>query len=233
MLRSTHFNPAHTAGTDECKLFTKLMLSMPSFSSSNMAIEWCKHVNGTTIFPKLPVYLRNHHTQWVKNRRVRDAVEKNEAAMAQLDAMITEAVEKTAAADSGGSTSGGGGEGKSDGEDEGDSGCPDGMDYCDTGENTGGGGSSGGGSIPVLQHASMPQNLGAFPLVPYFVNGVHIGVTGAPAVPRKRVNGERGPDTQKRRKRRCMQCVNGGLGDAEAMACPGAGPTGVCRAVWE
>ena len=41
--------------------------------------------------------------------------------------------------DSSRSTGGGCGEDKSDGEDEGDSSCVDGMEYDDTGENTGGG----------------------------------------------------------------------------------------------
>ena len=39
-----------------------------------MAIEWCKHVDGAAIFPKLPAYLRTYHTKWQRNQRVRDAV---------------------------------------------------------------------------------------------------------------------------------------------------------------
>ena len=34
----------------------------------------CDDVDGVTIFPKLPVFLRTHATEWQKNRRVRDAV---------------------------------------------------------------------------------------------------------------------------------------------------------------
>jgi hypothetical protein len=66
------FLPIH--GVMEAKLFTRLVLELPSFDESLMAIEWCKHVNGTTIFPKLPVYLRMYYEQWERNQRVKDAV---------------------------------------------------------------------------------------------------------------------------------------------------------------
>ena len=40
-----------------------------------MAIEWFGDVNGTDIFPKLPVYhLRSYYTTFQRNARVRDAV---------------------------------------------------------------------------------------------------------------------------------------------------------------
>jgi hypothetical protein len=39
-----------------------------------MVIEWFKHVNGTTVFPKLPVYLQMHYGQWERNQRLKDAV---------------------------------------------------------------------------------------------------------------------------------------------------------------
>jgi hypothetical protein len=39
-----------------------------------MAIEWGKHVNGATIFPKLPVRLRIYYEGWERNQRVKDAV---------------------------------------------------------------------------------------------------------------------------------------------------------------
>ena len=41
-----------------------------------MAVNWCQHVDGVTIFPKLPVYLRTHHTAWTRNQRVKEAVRK-------------------------------------------------------------------------------------------------------------------------------------------------------------
>jgi hypothetical protein len=56
------FLPIH--GVMEAELFTRLVLELPIFDESLMAmIEWCKYVNGTTIFPKLPVYLRIYYEQ--------------------------------------------------------------------------------------------------------------------------------------------------------------------------
>jgi len=53
-----------------------------------MAVDWCQQVDGATIFPKLPVYLRTHHTAWVRNQRVKEAVRKaapGEAVLARLN----------------------------------------------------------------------------------------------------------------------------------------------------
>jgi len=53
-----------------------------------MAVNWCQHVDGVTIFPKLPVYLRTHHTAWTRNQRVKEAVRKaapGEAVLARLN----------------------------------------------------------------------------------------------------------------------------------------------------
>ena len=47
-----------------------------------MAIEWCKHVDGVDVWPKLPVYLRVHHASWEQNNRVRAAV--REAASGEI-----------------------------------------------------------------------------------------------------------------------------------------------------
>ena len=48
--------PVH--GASEARLFIRLVLEMPTFDDVFMAIEWCKHIDGHLIFPKLPVYLR-------------------------------------------------------------------------------------------------------------------------------------------------------------------------------
>jgi hypothetical protein len=53
-----------------------------------LAIEWCKYVNGTTIFPKLPVYLKQHHTVWQKNQRIKDALAKIQPSIDSLNAMF-------------------------------------------------------------------------------------------------------------------------------------------------
>ena len=50
------FLPVH--GEDEAKLFVRLVLVMgEAFDADHMALEWCKYVDGKTIFPKLPVHL--------------------------------------------------------------------------------------------------------------------------------------------------------------------------------
>ena len=46
---------------EERKIFIQMLLGQqgtPDFDK--MAINWCKHVDGINIFPKLPVYLRRH-----------------------------------------------------------------------------------------------------------------------------------------------------------------------------
>jgi hypothetical protein len=49
-----------------------------------MAIEWCKNVNGTTVFPKLPVYLRMHYKRWERNQRVINAVKSSKTELQLL-----------------------------------------------------------------------------------------------------------------------------------------------------
>jgi hypothetical protein len=61
-------------GIDEAKLFSTLVLEMTVFDENAMVIEWCNHMNGTTVFPKLPVYLRLYFTNWEHNQCVQDAV---------------------------------------------------------------------------------------------------------------------------------------------------------------
>ena len=56
------FLPVH--GPEEAKLFTRLVLEMPSFDELVMSIVWCKHVDGSSTFPKLPVYLRLYYERW-------------------------------------------------------------------------------------------------------------------------------------------------------------------------
>ena len=49
-------------GTDEYKLFLYLMLNKLShFDASVMALKWMEHVDGKTIFPKIPAQLRQYH----------------------------------------------------------------------------------------------------------------------------------------------------------------------------
>mmetsp|Transcript_5457 Transcript_5457/g.16252 ORF Transcript_5457/g.16252 Transcript_5457/m.16252 type:complete len:505 (-) Transcript_5457:157-1671(-) len=75
--------PIH--GEDEHKLFAELSSSMADPADFDaMAVAWCKHVNGHTIFPKLPVYLRLHYTAYTRNQRVRSALASVELGAARL-----------------------------------------------------------------------------------------------------------------------------------------------------
>ena len=78
-------------GKEENQLFERLILTAPwgPLNFEQMAIEWCKEVDGVNIFPKLPVYLRTHYGKWQRNQRVRDAVAKaalGEARLRELNA---------------------------------------------------------------------------------------------------------------------------------------------------
>ena len=75
--------PVH--GEEECKLFDLLVRTTHvNLDFDQMAIDWCDKVDGVTIFPKLPVYLRTHHTAWLRNQAVRDAVRAAESGEAEL-----------------------------------------------------------------------------------------------------------------------------------------------------
>ena len=60
-------------GEAESKLFSQLVSSSSTakLDYDSMAIKWCAHVNGTSIFPKLPAYLRAHETKWQRNKASR------------------------------------------------------------------------------------------------------------------------------------------------------------------
>jgi hypothetical protein len=72
-------------------LFHELVLAAPSGQAAidfdSMAIKWCTHVNGTTILPKLPVYLRRHFNDWERNQKVRKAVGGAAAQVVHLKAL--------------------------------------------------------------------------------------------------------------------------------------------------
>ena len=62
------------------KLFLELIsgntTSKPDFE--RMAIQWCAEVDGKTIFPKLPVYLRTYYTSFEHNQAVRASAKQAE-----------------------------------------------------------------------------------------------------------------------------------------------------------
>jgi hypothetical protein len=54
------------SGKDEYRLITLLVHHLSGFDDEKMAIvEWCKHVDGVSIFPKLPVYFCGYHNPWL------------------------------------------------------------------------------------------------------------------------------------------------------------------------
>lgn len=66
---------------EEMRLFNTLVLRLIDANGATidfdaMALEWCNHVDGVTIFPKLPVYLRTYWPIFQHNSRVRLATTK-------------------------------------------------------------------------------------------------------------------------------------------------------------
>jgi hypothetical protein len=73
------FLPVDT--TEEIRLFNKLALehfetngNKKTFNYESMAIAWCEHVDGLTVFPKLPVYLRNYQPSMDVNIFIKDSL---------------------------------------------------------------------------------------------------------------------------------------------------------------
>ena len=78
---------------EEKMLFVDLILKATGgFDAEAMALQWCKFVDGVTIFPKLPVYLREYHGIYLKNGRVKDAVKAMKSDVEFLDALNKELV---------------------------------------------------------------------------------------------------------------------------------------------
>ena len=90
----TPFLPVH--GEEECKLFDLLVrTTCADLDMDRMALEWCKHVDGVNIFPKLLVYLRTYHSAWTRNQRVREAVRTavaGEAVLTRINAETLQAL---------------------------------------------------------------------------------------------------------------------------------------------
>ena len=81
-------------GEDEFRLFDRLVRKHARLDFDAMALEWCDEVNGVTIFPKLPVYLRMHHTVWQRNERARQAVETAAAGEVELARISAETLQQ-------------------------------------------------------------------------------------------------------------------------------------------
>lgn len=77
------FLPVHWP--EEKKLFFRLALQQSgNFDADEMAVMWVKYVDGIKIFPKTPAQLRVHRKRFETNRRIRDAVKRIGASIAEL-----------------------------------------------------------------------------------------------------------------------------------------------------
>lgn len=81
----TPLPPLPFHGKDELQKFAKMALSSKvPFNIDSITFEWLKHVNGSTIFPKLPVHFRVKLRQFTRNRQIRDAVKSISPAQRKL-----------------------------------------------------------------------------------------------------------------------------------------------------
>ena len=56
-------------------LFNRFLLLFPTpINFEALSMAWVKEVNCKTIFPKLPVYLRNYYEEWRRNQLIKEAV---------------------------------------------------------------------------------------------------------------------------------------------------------------
>jgi hypothetical protein len=68
------FTPVVTR--EERQAYKKMLLDIPGIAKDmdDWALRWLEYVDGSTIFPKLPVYLRNYHEKFLLNSRISEAV---------------------------------------------------------------------------------------------------------------------------------------------------------------
>ena len=79
--------PVHGSAENRC--FACLVVELPiPLNFDQMALAWCELVDGVSIFPKLPVYLRVHHAKWLRNMRIRDSLERMQLPLDRLRARL-------------------------------------------------------------------------------------------------------------------------------------------------
>ena len=215
--------PVH--GKAELNLFQKLALEQTQFDAEVMALEWCEHVDGATVFPKLPVYLRTHHEAWKKNQQVKDAVERKKADMAALETINAETEADLMVDD------------LADADDDQTDGA--GASSSSSGGGSGGGGGGGALSVfhpPVVQETTqhptgfMPY-AGPAPSQPHLVGGVLMALTepvanGGGAGGKRKGAGGRPTGTGNAKKRAAPTCKQCGYVCPE---CQGGTPRGTCN----
>ena len=75
------------SGKKEYRLFTHLLHQMGGFDDEKLAIKWCEFVDGESVFPELPAYLREYHKHWQQNQRIQDAVKNMKSEVELLKAV--------------------------------------------------------------------------------------------------------------------------------------------------
>lgn len=156
-------------------------------------MEWLTHVNGITIYPKLPVYLRTHHTEWARNQRIKDAIVSASLGIERLkevnaaNTIVRNPLPSTEQPASMPSS------------------MPSHSEVSD---------------FHVEQHTMMPVPSANMPppVAPRVVGGVLIGGAQQPPL-EKRKHGQRGPDKAKRKVKACRTCKS--HGDPRATDCGG------------
>ena len=223
----------------ECRLFDDIVRTTGSLDFDQMALDWCQKVNGVTIFPKLPVYLRTHYAAWQRSQRVKEAV-RTAAAGAEVLTLLNETTRREllasatpstplAAAPAPATLSGVTGAGTSSG--------ASGTSGSGSGTNSGASSAGRGGQpaaypaspfLPLVQHPPLPAAVNPVPGdAALIVGGVSVGgqPPGRPSMPRK--PGQRGPCKGPRKDPRCARCLRA-MDLAGALACPGRFPRGTC-----
>jgi hypothetical protein len=153
-------------------------------------------VDGENIFPKLPVYLRSYNEQYLRNRRVQDAVDSMKSDTELLEELNKELVPEELM------------------QQDQESGVDDFAPVHDSGddmeERVGGPTTvAGWPQIPLPFIMPQPQGMARWPsgLGPPIVAGTMIGLATVSEAPLTRKRGGRGTDTKPRAKRRCQRCL--------------------------
>ena len=244
------FLPVH--GEKECRLFDKLIRTTCSnLNMDKMSIEWCNFVDGVDIFPKLPVYLRTHHSSWLHSENVRQAVRRaasgdvalkmlNEATLRQLVTVSSHTTDTATAATTSAtailtlpiyppsvSTARAPISTLLSANDEQQQPEMPIISPSKTAVIL-----SGAAFIPFGQHPPIPAALHPTPENDILIVGGTIVSNYEPLVldtlkgPRKR--GDRQHDLKRRAARRCKTCTSSGRSDEVAMLCAGANSRGTC-----
>ena len=203
--------PVH--GKAEHMLFSHLALQQLAGSSSTidfekLAITWCEHVNGTSIFPKLPVYLRQHYATWQKNQRIKDTLKRIQPQLDALNATLAPELPAAAPAPTPAAAP-----------------TPD-PAAPDPAAAVAAAAAAAAAAFAVAQHIALPHAppvmAAARSDVEMPVAGMRIGGALAPVaryVPGRKRGRDRKPEGEKRM-RTCTQCCDG-TGLEERQICPG------------